>query len=103
MKIDFGIRSFVKDLNRCGFETLFSCAGHSDVVTSRGKIRADVDGYVVVRGNQDHLSLAKIAKKYVKVITIKKSRMMDLTGEQKTFVATRISFEPKNLSKWNGG
>lgn len=97
-KIDFGIQTFIKDLNKHGYETLFSCAGHKD-----GKYRPDVEGYVAIRGNKDHLSLEKIAKKYVEIIIIKKSIMTDLTGKQKTFTATRISFKPKNLQKWGGG
>jgi len=103
-EIDFGIRVFIRELNKQGFMTLFSCAGHKDTINSKGKVNPDVEGYVAIKGSHCcSLKLEQISQKYVQGIVIKKRRLRDQTGKQKTFAVTVVSFEPKNLRRWNGG
>lgn len=101
-EIDYGIKTFIKDLNKHGYQTLYSCAGHKDTLDYKGKVKPDKEGYVSIKGNHDAKLIKRIADKYVKGISIKSGRMIDLSGKQKTFAATRISFKPKNLQRWGG-
>jgi hypothetical protein len=102
-KIDFGIRTFVKDLNKHGYKTLYSCAGHKDARNSKGEIIKNDRGYVAIKGHHNDWNLLKIAKKYVEKPIIKRKRMTSLDGVTKTYCATNISFKAKNLQKWGGG
>jgi hypothetical protein len=95
-KIDYGIRGFVRELNRRGFETLFSCAGHS----------GEGLGYVTVKGYRDLDKLKEIAKKYVKSPRAKLSRLSwNMDDCYQTMRVTDLTFKSKNLTRspgWDG-
>ena len=99
-KIDWGIRSFVRELNNKGFETIFSCAGHSEEEVNIG--------YVVIKGYHKRRmeKLCRILSKHVISPQIKKGRLSwsDDESHQTTRV-TDIIFKAKNLTKspgWDG-
>lgn len=102
-EIDFGIRGLVRDLNKHGYQTLYSCAGHKNYVGVQGKLRSDDEGYISIKGNHNPSDIEKIARKYVKGVVIKKGRLRDPSGKHKTCADTRISFKPKYLQRWGGG
>lgn len=99
-KIDWGIRSFVRELNNKGFKTLFSCAGH--------KSSSDGTGYVTVKGYSGKTieNLRKIAMKHTDCPKVKMLRMSwNDDGMHKTMRVTNIVFLAKNLTKspgWDG-
>jgi hypothetical protein len=105
--IDRGIKGLVNELNRHGLKTLYSCAGHKDVVNRKGKNIPDKTGYVVMKGFHDAGTVKDIASKYVKGVKVRTVRMThdakNENGRYKTYVATEITFKPKNLQKWGGG
>jgi len=97
-KIDYGIKGFVRELNRKGFETLFSCAGHRDEKIGLG--------YITVRGCHNLDQLIKITRKYVENPKVRLSRLSwNIDNISKTMRATDIAFRAKNLTKslgWDG-
>lgn len=101
-KVDYGIRSLVSTLKRHGYETLYSCAGHKDVINRKGKVVPDKLGYVAIRGGaHDPYTLKTIASKYVSGVKIKKGRLKRDDGS--SYAVTDIAFKAKNLGKWQGG
>ena len=99
-KIDWGIRSFVRELNSKGFQTIFSCAGHDEDEVNVG--------YVVIKGyRKSHMEkLCSILSKHVINPRIKKGRLSWSDDENhQTMRVTDITFKAKNLTKspgWNG-
>jgi hypothetical protein len=102
-KIDYGIRAFVNDLNKHGYQTLFSCAGHKDSIHSNGKLVPDKNGYVVIRGRVNADEIKNIARRYVGNVIIRQVRMTATHGDAKTYSATSVSFKARNLEHWHGG
>jgi hypothetical protein len=97
-KIDYGIKGFVRELNRKGFETLFSCAGHFGE-----DFRA---GYVTIKGCRDLDQLKEIAIKYVKSPRARLSRLSwNMDDCHQTMRVTDLTFKSKNLTRslgWDG-
>jgi len=95
-KIDWGIRSFVRELNDKGFRTIFSCAGHS----------GDDWGYVTILGYRKRYmtQLYRIVGKY-KIIPLRASKGRlgwNFNKRYQTMIVTDITFPPKNLTKSPG-
>lgn len=61
VNIDYGIKTFVRDLNNKGFKTVWSCAGHNEK-DKKGNI---IPGYISIEGKHSIDIVEQIAKRYV--------------------------------------
>jgi len=96
LRLDPGIVDLIIELNKAGFSTYISCAGHRSAGLGRGMLR----GYISFEGYNDKEGIMKILEAY-ELRNIRIEHRMDASDYYRG-EATLVSFDPIGIPKYSG-